>query len=56
MEAAADADGLDLKNFVVADISELDTSTPGEYPVTLSVRDFAGNETSVVFSVTVTAE
>ena len=56
VEAAADADGLDLKNFVVADISELDTSTPGEYPVTLSVRDFAGNETSVVFSVTVTAE
>lgn len=53
VEAATDADGLDLKANVKADISQLDTFTPGEYPVTLTVTDYAGNTASVEITVTV---
>jgi hypothetical protein len=56
VESAVDADGLDISINLSADISQLDTSTPGEYPVVLKVTDFAGNETSVEITVTVTAE
>ena len=47
---------MDLKNWVTADLTQLDTSTPGEYPVILSVTDFAGNVATVEISVTVAAE
>ena len=56
VESAADADGMDLKNWVAADLTQLDTSTPGEYPVILSVTDFAGNVATVEITVTVAAE
>ncbi len=56
VESAQDADGLDIKGNVKADLSELDTSTPGEYPVTLTVEDYAGNTTSVEITVSVVAE
>ncbi|MCR5755850.1 MAG: hypothetical protein K6G30_13690 [Acetatifactor sp.] len=53
---AADANGLDLKDRVKADLSELDTTTPGEYSVVISVTDYAGNETSETITVTVSAQ
>ena len=56
VDVAADADGLDLKANVTADVSQLDTSTPDEYPVTLTVKDYAGNEASVEITVSVVAE
>ena len=56
VEAAADADGLDLKSKVTADLSQLDTTTPGEYPVVLTVKDWAGNEMNVEITVNVVAE
>lgn len=56
VDVAADADGLDLKGMVIADLSELDTTTPGEYPVKLMVQDYAGNEATVEITVAVTAE
>ncbi len=56
VDTAADADGLDLKNTVTADVSQLDTSTPGEYPVVLRVMDYAGNITNVEITVSVVAE
>ena len=56
VESAVDADGLDLKTALFADLTELDTSTPGEYPVVISVQDYAGNEASVEITVAVTAE
>ena len=56
VDAAVDADGLDIKANVTADLTQLDTSTPGEYPVTLTVKDFAGNEASVEITVSVVAE
>ena len=56
VEAATDADGLDIKANVSADLTQLDTTTPGEYPVVLSVKDYAGNEASVEITVNVVAE
>lgn len=56
VETATDADGLDLKDKVTADLSNLDTFTPGTYPVTLTVTDYAGNTASVEIEVTVVAE
>lgn len=53
VEEAKDADGLDLKNMIKADLSELDTTTPGEYNVELTVTDYAGNETKQTIKVTV---
>jgi hypothetical protein len=41
---------------VKADLSELDTTTPGEYSVVISVTDYAGNETSETIAVTVSAQ
>lgn len=53
VESATDADGLDIKKNVTADLSTLDTTTAGEYDVDLSVTDFAGNVTTVTVTVTV---
>ena len=56
VEAATDADGLDIKGKISADLTQLDTTTPGEYPVTLTLEDYAGNKTSVEITVSVVAE
>ena len=53
VETATDKDGLDLKANIVADLSELDTTTPGTYNVALTVTDYAGNETTQTIEVTV---
>ncbi|MEG0710680.1 MAG: hypothetical protein RR448_00365 [Niameybacter sp.] len=56
VEVAIDKDGLDLKAMVVADLSEIDTTTAGTYNVTISVTDYAGNETAQTIEVQVVAE
>jgi hypothetical protein len=54
LQSASDANGVNLNfNYVRGDISRLDVSTPGTYPVTLTISDFAGNETLVEIQVTV---
>ncbi|MGL4737439.1 MAG: hypothetical protein ACRCW2_08315 [Cellulosilyticaceae bacterium] len=53
VEAATDKDGLNLMSKVVADLSELDTTTKGEYDVALTVTDFAGNTSEVMVKVEV---
>ena len=53
IETAVDADGLDLKANVVADLSEIDTTTAGTYNVTFTVKDYAGNEVSKAVEVVV---
>lgn len=55
VESATDADGLSLTGMITADLSQLDTSTPGEYEVVLTVIDYAGNEASATLKVTVAA-
>ena len=55
VEIATDADGLDLKGLIVADLSELDTSFPDIYFVTLTVTDYAGNTAEVEIEVEVVA-
>lgn len=55
LESAVDADGLDVKSSVTADLSELDTTTPGTYNVKLTVTDFAGNTADITVEVTVAA-
>lgn len=55
LESATDADGLDIKASVTADLSELDTTTPGTYDVTLTVTDYVGNASDITVSVTVKA-
>ena len=55
LESAVDADGLDVSGNVTADLSQLDTTTPGSYEVVLTVTDYAGNEGTVTLSVTVAA-
>ncbi len=53
--SAVDADGIDVSGTVAADLSELDTTTPGTYNVALTVTDYAGNTGSVTVPVTVEA-
>ena len=53
---AKDASGLDLKANITVDDSALDTSMPDVYTVTLTVVDYAGNETSVDVDVEVVIE
>lgn len=53
VEQAMDVDGLDLKNNITPDLSELDTTTPGEYNVEITVKDYAGNETKETLVITV---
>ena len=55
VESAVDADGLDIKANVVADMSELDTSFPDFYYVVLTVTDYAGNTAEVEIEVEVVA-
>lgn len=52
---AVDKDGLDVSGNIVADLSELDTTTAGTYNVVITVTDFAGNEAQVTLEVTVAA-
>ena len=56
VEEAKDADGLDVSANITADMSTLDTSTPGEYTVKITVADFAGNTTDLEITVKVVAE
>lgn len=51
--SATDADGLDIKANIKADLSELDTTTAGEYNVELTLKDYAGNETKTTIVVKV---
>lgn len=37
----------DLNSRLETDVSQLDVSTPGRYPITFSVKDYAGNETTL---------
>lgn len=53
VEVAEDKDGIDLKSKVIADLSELDTTTPGTYKVVIKVTDYAGNETTKQIDVVV---
>ncbi|MCM1190482.1 MAG: hypothetical protein NC541_14455 [bacterium] len=56
IDTAVDADGLDVKDSVTADLSELDTTTAGTYNVAVTVTDYAGNTSSVTLEITVAAE
>lgn len=51
--SAVDKDGLDIRDSIQADLSELDTTTPGEYEVVLTVTDYAGNQKQEAIVVTV---
>jgi hypothetical protein len=53
IESATDKDGLDIKDSVSADLSELDVTTPGSYPVVITVTDFAGNTAELELTVAV---
>ena len=53
IESATDADGLDVSSNIAADLSTLDTTTPGDYTVKLTVTDFAGNTAEQEVTVTV---
>lgn len=53
---AKDADGFDISDNIRADLSELDTTTPGEYSVIITVTDYAGNSAEITLTVTVAAE
>ncbi len=56
VDAATDADGIDIKGKLTADVSQLDATTPGEYPVTLTVVDYVGNTATADITVKVVAE
>lgn len=47
VQQAEDVTGIDLRAFVSADVTELDVTNKGVYPVTIHVTDFAGNKTEV---------
>lgn len=51
--SAVDADGLDVSANVAADLSTLDSTTPGTYDVKITVTDFAGNTAEVTVQVVV---
>lgn len=51
--SAVDADGLDVSGNITADLTSLDTTTPGDYDVVITVTDFAGNSSNVALKVTV---
>lgn len=53
VEEAVDVNGIDLKAFVSADVTDLDVTQAGEYPVRIYVEDFAGNRTEVEITVEV---
>ena len=47
IDVAEDVNGIDIKSRVSADVSYLDVTTEGEYPVILYVEDFVGNRTEI---------
>ena len=51
--SAVDADGLDVSSKVSADLSTLDSSTPGTYDVRITVTDFVGNAAETTVQVVV---
>lgn len=53
IESALDKDGFDISRNITADISELDTTTPGTYEVKITVTDFVGNTAETVVNVVV---
>ncbi len=53
VEVAEDVNAIDLKTHVKADVSELDVTVEGDYPVIIYVEDFAGNRTEVPVTLTV---
>jgi hypothetical protein len=53
---ANDKDGIDIKASITADLSQLDTTTAGTYPVVITCRDYAGNELSMEIEVEVVKE
>lgn len=53
VEEAFDENGIDLKTKVSADVSELDVTVAGTYPVTIFVEDFAGNVAKQTIPVTI---
>ncbi|MBQ3110400.1 MAG: hypothetical protein IJC69_04605 [Clostridia bacterium] len=53
VEAAQDADGINISGNISADTGWLDVTEAGEYPVVLVATDYVGNETEVVITVKV---
>lgn len=53
VETAQDVNGVDLKPFVSADVTELDVTVGGTYPIIIHVTDFAGNKTEIPISITI---
>lgn len=53
VDKAVSTNGFDLKGRIKADISSLDVTTAGKYPVTLTVTDYAGNKASLTIKVKV---
>ncbi|MGL6174398.1 MAG: hypothetical protein ACRC1P_07290 [Cellulosilyticaceae bacterium] len=53
IETAQDKDGIDIKGNIVADLSQLDTTTAGTYEVELTVTDYVGNVVAVVIEVVI---
>jgi len=53
IESAEDKDGFDIKSNIKADVTELDTTTPGTYTTEITVTDFAGNVAKTVLELTV---
>ena len=53
VESATDSNGLDIKDSIFADLSDLNTTEAGIYPVTVYAMDYAGNETSAKIAVRV---
>jgi hypothetical protein len=51
--SAVDTDGIDILANLTADISTLDTTTPGDYDVVITATDYAGNTSDVTIKVTV---
>lgn len=47
VKRAEDVTGINLTGFVKADVTELDVTVKGTYPVTIYVEDFVGNKTEV---------
>ncbi len=55
IESAVDADGLDIKENITADVSGLLVDTAGTYEVVITATDYAGNTATLTLNVTVAA-
>lgn len=51
VEEALDVNGVDIRDNVSADVTSLDVTEPGVYPVEIYVVDFAGNRTGATIEV-----